>query len=109
MCLFQHLHLDENGYVIRCTECGHYQFAFSAVVLTLSAPDFILFHELATRNLLSSSPCEQDAEKRIVLPTPYEGVKLLLNRCELQKLASMLDKADSEEKTQALMQLFTSP
>lgn len=44
--------------------------------------------------------------KSIFLPTPHEGMAMLLNYRELKSFAGMLDLADDEEKALSLLQLF---
>jgi hypothetical protein len=47
-----------------------------------------------------------DNAKNIVVPTPSKGIKLLLTRQELINFLTILDEADTEEKTLSILELF---
>lgn len=108
MCHYQTLYLNsDKGYVIHCLLCDHLQVAFGNVAITLCRDEFQWFkqsmailHQDLTRDNKTSTV------KNISVPTPCDGVMLLLNFKELEELNHMLDAADTELKSQQLMSLF---
>jgi hypothetical protein len=41
VCNFQSLYMNDDGYVVRCKECGPYQLGFSSALLTLLKKNFM--------------------------------------------------------------------
>lgn len=46
--------------------------------------------------------------RSIVIPTPCEGIKLLLSLRELRDFDHMLEEADTELRSSSLLKLFTN-
>ena len=104
MCQFRELYRGEEGYIIRCAACKHYQILFSGVVLSLNEPEYAKFSSVA-------AACEQDflnytCTGNVPMPAMRQGVYLLLNNQKIKALNAMLEAADTEAKTLALFQLF---
>lgn len=106
MCQFTQLYFQDDGYVVRCKDCGHYQLAFGTVMLTLQKEEFTKLVNACNRSLTADDLCAGQHVKSIYIPTPCAGMSLLLTNAELKQLTAMLDTADSEEKMLALMELF---
>ncbi|WP_153798677.1 DUF6686 family protein [Foetidibacter luteolus] len=107
MCRHQTLFYDDStGYVIQCEECGNFQVGFGNLLVTLNEKDFSSFRKSVNKTLLVYGDSVETITKSFFLPTPSEGVKLLLNKNELQLLATMLEEADTEHKAQQLLHLF---
>lgn len=106
MCEFQSLYHNNDGYVVRCNICGHYQLGFASTLLTLTKNDFTTLCEIVDHKITTKISYENENSKSILIPTPYQGVRILLTRAELQQLYTMLDEADVEEKSQSLISLF---
>jgi len=105
-CDFQSLYYGEEGYVVRCRQCGHYQVAFISTMLTLNEADFFVFcKQVKYRALQSYSHVNQDS-KIIMIATPSQEVQLILTPGELVMLYKALEEADSEKKAQELLCLF---
>ncbi|HRO48439.1 DUF6686 family protein [Agriterribacter sp.] len=108
MCGFQYLYNGEDGYVVRCKQCGHYQLAFASVMLTLTENEFRLFGELVKYKCEGADDALTEYSKSVVLRTPAEGVFILLTKNEAVRLCEILEEADNENKALTLMSMFNS-
>lgn len=107
MCQYQTLfHHAETGYVIRCTACDRIQVGFANLLLTFREEDLALFLRWINRIREEQQPGLNPVIRSIIIPSPCEGVSLLLNLKELESLINMMEIADSELKTLQLIQLF---
>jgi hypothetical protein len=108
MCHYQTLYHDaDKGYVVHCLLCDHLQVAFGNVALTLCRDEFYWFQH--SMNLLHGDLTRENktsAQKNITVPTPCDGIMLLLTYKELETLNHMLDAAETELKSQQLLSLF---
>ncbi|MGE9311896.1 DUF6686 family protein [Niabella sp. CJ426] len=105
-CDFQSLYYGEEGYVVRCKQCGHYQVAFISTMLTLNEADFYIFCKQVKYKVLQSYSNVNQDSKIIIIATPSQDVSLILTPGELTRLHKTLEEADSEIKTQELLCLF---
>ncbi len=110
MCDFERLAFTQHGYIVRCTECGHYQLGFGTSMLTISGEEFSTLFKTAHRRLYNVAEIEaisfSEETKNVVITTPVTGMCFILTRKELQQLYELLDKADNEIKALSLMELF---
>jgi len=107
MCHYQTLyHDDRTGYVVRCPECEKIQIGYSNLVLTFSVEDFELFHRWLKKVRDEHYPAGNERVRNIVIPTPCEGMKLLLSMQELTDFHTMLETADTELRSIELIRLF---
>jgi hypothetical protein len=108
MCSYQTLyHSDKAGYIIRCEECEKIQVAYSNLVITFERTDFDSFGSLISkikngRHPGSGSP----AVRSIMVPLPCQGIQFLLSYNELIEFSTMLEEADTELKSLAMLKLF---
>lgn len=107
MCNYQTLFHDDNtGYVVRCCKCNTLQIGFGNLMLTFREEDFESFRKWI-QNIKEEQQSFQNKTCRcIIIPTPCEGMKLLLNRIELDDFSNMLDAADTELRSLAILKLF---
>lgn len=105
MCQYQELAIGENGYIIRCRHCRHYQLCFAGVILSLAHSEFVqLLRQIAASDY---QPGELYPHQRsIVLATPKQGIHLLLSPAELVLLKQMAETADNETRALDLLALF---
>ena len=107
MCSYQTLyHQPGEGYVIHCRQCNHLQLAFGNVSLSFNKEGYSSF-----LNYLRDSEHLADADshtKSIRIPTPYEGMQLLLSGKEMKQLICMMDTAETEFKSLQLLELFNA-
>ena len=105
MCCYQTLFHDaEEGYVVLCRQCKHIQVGFGNVALTLSQEGFLSLQ----RYLLD---CERVVSgdgriRNVRIPTPCDGIHLLLSSDELKTLLRMFDQAETEWRSQTFLEMF---
>lgn len=110
MCSYQTLfHHDNAGYVVRCNECENIQIGFGNLMLTVSEKEFESFRSWLKKIMDEQSGTDlKETIRCIVIPTPCEGIKLLLSLRELRDFDHMLEEADTELKSSCLLKLFTN-
>ena len=108
MCQYQTLyHHSEKGYIIHCLYCNHIQLGFGNIAITFTKDEFYGFQQSMSRVFAGLLEEEVDSPlKNITLPTPCEGINLLLSPRELSHLNQMLDMAETELRSQELISLF---
>lgn len=107
MCHYQTLyHNDSTGYVVRCPECEKIQIGYGNLMITFGRGDFDDFRWWLRRIRDEQSPSQSPALRCIVIPTPCEGMKLLLSMRELVDFDNMLETADTELRSLELIRLF---
>lgn len=105
-CQFQTLYTGEDGYVVRCKECGHYQLAYLCVMVTLGEKEFRSFRRMIQQHYEDSLQLTNDHCKCVVVQTPATGTNFLFSRREIKRFTELLDEADTEESTQSMLALF---
>jgi hypothetical protein len=110
MCSYQTLfHNDNSGYVVRCKECENIQIGFGNLMLTVNDTEFESFHKWLKQMLDEQAASDiKETIRCIVIPTPCDGIKLLLSLRELRQFDHMLEEADTELKSFSLLKLFTT-
>ncbi|MDF2187154.1 DUF6686 family protein [Paraflavitalea sp. CAU 1676] len=109
MCQYQTLFYDEKvGYVIRCMHCENFQIGYGNVLINLHTPDFHDFVEWIRDCPIDDYGATDPGIKSIIIPTPCDGLKLYLSQRELRDLHQMLESADSEWRSQEMLQLFAN-
>lgn len=110
MCSYHTLfHDDNSGYVVRCNECENIQIGFGNLMLTVNESEFDSFHRWLKQMLDEQAAGDiKETIRCIVIPTPCDGVKLLLSLRELRQFDHMLEEADIELKSFSLLKLFTA-
>lgn len=107
MCHYQTLyHDDTTGYIVRCPECEKIQVGYNNLVITFSTEDLESFCWWIKKIKDDCDPAQNERLRSIVIPTPCEGIKLLLSLRELNDFHAMLESADSELRSLALIKLF---
>ena len=106
MCFFQQLYSGDEGYIVRCNECLYYQIGFGTSILTLSDKDLQDLKEIVHHKLQEADVLMHEPLKSVWLPASANGFALLLTFNELKCFAHMLEEADTEEKTLALLKYF---
>ena len=106
MCEFQSLYFGDDGYVVKCNQCGHYQFAFLSTMLTLTEADFQHIAQLVKSKCDDETYALAEHSKSVVIPMPVYGIYMLLTKNEARRFCEILEEADNEEKALNLMSLF---
>lgn len=105
-CDFQFLCYCDEGYIVRCKQCRHYQIAFISTLITVDEANFTVFcSHVRNKAAHNYAYINRDA-KIIIIPTSASDVNLLLTPNELSRLYGMLEEADNEIKMQELLGLF---
>lgn len=107
MCNYQTLfHDDDTGYVVLCKKCNKIQIDYGNLMLTVSDEGFQSFRWWLHK-IREEQPAGIKQNLRcIILPTPCEGIKLLVSMRELTEFENMLETADSELQSLNLLRLF---
>ncbi len=105
MCKLKTLYAGETGYALLCEDCGYVQLGFGTTMLTLSRDDFSIFVAMVAQRA-EALVTFWDNRKSIVMPTPMSCCQVLLTEAELADLNQLLQLADNEIKTDALLRLF---
>ncbi|MBO9617410.1 MAG: hypothetical protein J7539_00125 [Niabella sp.] len=106
MCSFRTLYYGEEGYLIVCDECRHFQLAFQTSLFTLTAGDLKILHSLVKQHREYHDGAPGSFQKNIYIPTPLEGYGMILDIKELQLLFELLETAEINFKTMGLLELF---
>lgn len=78
-------------------------------MVTFGRGDFEDFRWWLRRIKKEQSPAQAPTLRCIVIPTPCEGMKLLLSMRELEDFDAMLELADTELRSLELIRLFEQP
>lgn len=105
-CELQSLYFGNDGYVVRCKQCGNYQITFMCIMITLNECDFRAFCRIVKQKSEEADYAFAEHSKCISIQTPAEGVNFLLTKAEVNRFTEILEEADSEEKAQSLISLF---
>ncbi len=107
MCSYQTLFHDDNtGYVVRCHACEKIQVGFGNLMVTVSMDEFDSFRRLLKKARNEQISVQKETLRNIVIPTPCEGINLLLSLRELREFDHMLEEADTELQSSGLLKLF---
>ena len=107
MCDFKQLSSGSEGFVLRCIHCGIFQIAFGGTMMSLHLEAFHQFKKLADHLSQRSLYADSRHSRCLVIPTPYYGVNLLLQKDELDKLKTLLSAAEDERIVQSMLALFS--
>jgi hypothetical protein len=108
MCQHQTLYYQENiGYVINCQSCNKIQVGFNILSATFDKIGFQKFRDQVLKANNNKQEGINSSVKSVFIPTPCEGLNLLLTVTELELLLTMLEHADNEMKAQEIIKEFT--
>ncbi|MFT3902941.1 MAG: hypothetical protein QM727_07190 [Niabella sp.] len=105
-CDFQNLYSGDEGYIVRCKQCGHYQVAFISTMLTLTENDFLFFCEQVHYKAQHAHEMGNNHSKMVMIGTPSTDVQLILTPIELIRLHKMVEQATDEITVQDMLMLF---
>lgn len=109
MCQHQTLYYQENtGYVVKCLTCDKIQVGFNVLSATFDRAGFQKFRQQVLKTHNSRQEGMNRNVKSILIPTPCEGLNLLLSVSELEILYKILEEADNEMKAQELIKEFAT-
>ena len=105
-CHFQTLYCGEDGYIVRCKECGHYQLAYLCVMITLEEKEFRSFRRMIQQHYEDSLHLSNEYCKCVVVQTAAAGTNFLFSGREIKRFNELLDEADTEQQAQSMLALF---
>ncbi|HEX5154763.1 MAG TPA: DUF6686 family protein [Parafilimonas sp.] len=108
LCEFEHLYFGDDGYVIRCKNCCHYQVVFITTLITLTESDFLNLQKIVVNKCRYIDEDFRNNTKSIIVETPVSGICFILTAKEALQLQEMLEKADTEMKALALIKMFNT-
>lgn len=104
MCNYKILSHNEDGYIILCHSCKHYQMAFGTTAVTFEPQDFKRFcrqvHGL--NNTMHSNGF--DWQKRIPVKIFCKCVMMVLSYAELLRLHNLLEQASFSDEMDTLFE-----
>lgn len=93
MCDYKILAHSQDGYVILCNSCGHYQLAYGTTAVTFEQEDFLNFCGEAAK-LKTGTDCNGfEKQKRISLNIHSKCSMMILSYSELITLNDLLNEA----------------
>ena len=105
-CEYQSLYYGDDGYVVFCRQCNHYQIAFISTIITLSEKEFSQLYDIAKNKWTELDTSVAEHSKCVIIETPSSKIHLSFTKGELTKFYEILEEADNEHKAQALISLF---
>lgn len=108
MCNFQYLFKGNEGYIVRCKDCGQYQLAFGTTMLTLTQLDYETLYGILESKSSMNVEVHSEHTKCMIIPTPAYGLYLILTKKVVDTLCCMLEKAECELKALSLLSLFNN-
>lgn len=109
MCQHQTLYYQENiGFIVKCQTCDKIQVGFNVLSATFDKVGFEKFRLQVAKSHEAKQEGMSRSIKAILIPTPCEGLNLLLTVAELDLLFSMLEYADNEMKAQEIIKEFAA-
>ncbi|MBL7919949.1 MAG: hypothetical protein JNJ40_06520 [Bacteroidia bacterium] len=103
MCDYKVLVHNENGYIILCNSCNHYQISFGTTAVTIKPENFKVFLEQVTA-IKDNTDCNGfEKQKRISLNIFSRFAMMVLTYSELICLFELLDEAVFNEQMQTIM------
>ena len=109
-CEYQHLYLGNDGYVVRCKECGKFQLAYQCICISLNEDDYNVFCKIvAKRSAASSDSNFPSNSKSYCIKTPDKNISFLFTRMELLRLNEILEMAGAEMTALSMIELFNVP
>lgn len=109
MCEHKVLSHNQNGYIIRCIECGHFQIGFGTTVIRFAPGQFARFKKNAElQYTLFQKDKDIPLRKDIDLPTFSDNVQIMLNYTELIKLWNLIEEASVMLQVEKLMEPYES-
>ncbi len=104
MCNYDILAHNEDGYLILCQSCRHYQLAFGTMTVTFEPFHFEQFCRQLNgiKNALDCDGFEK--QKRYSLDIFCNNARMVLNYIELLKLNSLIGEATFNEEVDQLLE-----
>lgn len=103
MCSYNTLHVNEDGYVIKCNSCMHFQVAFGTTALVFTKGEYIDFCEIVCSEIKEVQYDGFPQSKSIFIPTKSRDIALIFSYREIIKLHNVLINANLILQAQELI------
>jgi hypothetical protein len=103
-CHYEILAHNDNGYVLSCHGCGHYQLAFGTTVLTMQPEHLQHFRHRLQKEKIAASREGFSNQKTIRVPVGTAHVQMALTAVETEKLLLLIDEAAGAAVFRKLME-----
>lgn len=104
MCTNRILASGNQGYVVRCQQCNHFQIAFGTVVIRFCAMEYEKFKLQLEDQFHLFNDHAFPEQKMIELPTFNTNTKLILNFFELENLMKLVTEANILDEAEIILQ-----
>lgn len=94
MCNHRILAHSENGYIVQCKNCNHYQLAFGTSVICLSAKQYVKFKTVMSSQYEYWQYNGFPNQKNVELPTFSSNTQFVLTFNELEKFKELIEEAE---------------
>lgn len=103
-CQFDIMAHNQNGYVVYCNECAHYQLAFGTMVMTVSAEQIQKLHRqlVLAREEAANDPFPH--QKTIRMPVGAPHIRMALSADEAEQLLGLFEEAQATKAFRNLME-----
>lgn len=105
-CTFQTLFFSEEGFVARCSTCGHFHVAFMSFMFIIREDAFTELYRETMLRVKEGDYSFSEKSKSVMIPTHTKSAFIMLTRNELMLFSNMLEEADNEYKALSMMALF---
>jgi hypothetical protein len=102
MCDYKILAHNEDGYIILCNSCSHYQVAFGTTIVTLAPNNFKSFFKQVNKYKGQTNLTGYEKQKRISLDIFTVNSMMVLSYAEVLKLSGLLSESIFNEEFEDL-------
>lgn len=102
MCDYKLLAHNEDGYVILCNSCLHYQLAFGTMLVTFSTGNYRQFFRQVNKQLDASELSGFEKQKRFIIDVFAVNTMMTLSYLELVKLAALVNESSFNAEFETL-------
>jgi hypothetical protein len=103
-CHYEILAHNDNGYILSCHGCGHYQLAFGTMVITLLPEDLHHFRRRLQQKKTEMLASWFSNQKIIRMPVGVAQVQMALTTKETDQLLLLIDEAAGAAVFRKLME-----
>jgi len=107
-CTFQTLFFSDEGFVARCSSCGHFHVAFMSFMFIIPENAFVELHRETMFRMREADFSFSENSKSVMIPTHTKSAFIMLTRNELMIFSNMLEEADNEYKAVSMINLFNA-
>ena len=107
-CTFQTLFFSDEGFVARCSSCGHFHVAFMSFMFIMPETAFSELHRETMFRVKEGDFAFSENSKSVMIPTHTKSAFIMLTRNELLLFSRMMEEADNEYRALSMIRLFNN-